>query len=199
MEPSNQTSPRQSFSYFNMQAYWGVTKHMGGVEATDELAALCQIDKDKQILEVGCGTGGTGCHLIKRYGCQVTGVDISDKMIEWARKRAQRKSIEPQVQFRTVDAQELPFEDNLFDAVMCESVTVFPKDNQRAVNDYIRVTKAGGYIGMNEGTWIKPSVPPELIDYIYRTMAGANFFMKRNGRNFWRMAILRISLQNPTR
>jgi len=175
MERKELSTPEQSFSYFDAQASWGVTKHMGGLDATDELAALCHVVKDKYILEVGCGTGVTACHLVKRYGCQVIGVDISDKMIEWARKRAQRKSVGDKVQFRTADAQNLPFEDNFFDAVICESVTAFPEDKQKAVNEYVRVTKAGGYTGMNEGTWIKAPPPTGLVEYIDRTMARAKF------------------------
>jgi len=33
------------FSYFEAQAYWGVTKHMGGLKATNELGELCRTDK----------------------------------------------------------------------------------------------------------------------------------------------------------
>ena len=177
MESKKLTTREPAFSYFDIQAYWGVTKHMGGIDATDELAALCHINKDKTILEVGCGTGVTSCHLVKHYGCQVIGVDLSEKMLEWARKRAQRKSIEHRLQFRIANAQNLPFEDNLFDAVICESVTAFPEDKQRAVNEYVRVTKAGGYVGMNEGTWVKASPPTELVEYSYRTMAKAKFLL----------------------
>lgn len=163
------------FTYFDVQAYWGVTKHMGGVDATDEIADLCHIDQDKTVLEVGCGTGVTACHLARRYGCQLIGVDLSDKMVEWSQKRALRKSLEHKVQFRTADAQDLPFEDNAFDAVICESVTAFPADKQKAVNEYVRVTKPGGYVGMNEGTWMKEAPPEELVIYIDRTMAKAKF------------------------
>jgi len=175
MERKGSSVSEQGFSYFQMQAHWGATKHMGEVEATDELAALCHIDKDKYVLEVGCGVGITACHLVKRYGCKVVGVDLSDQMVEWARKRAARKSLEHRVQFRVADAQNLPFEDGVFDAVICESVTAFPEDKQRAVGEYVRVTKPGGYVGLNEGTWMKAPPPAELVQYIERTMAKARF------------------------
>jgi len=162
------------FSYFEIQAFWGVTKHMGGLEATDELAALCHVDQDKYVLEVGCGVGLTACHLVKRYGCRVIGVDLSDRMVEWSRKRAKRRSIEHKCEFRTADAQNLPFEADLFDAVISESVTAFPQDPQRAVSEYVRVTKPGGYVGLNEGTWLK-TPPPDLVQYVGRVMAQARF------------------------
>lgn len=175
MERNERIPPEQDFSYFDAQASWGVTKHMGGMEATDELAALCQIAEGHSILEVGCGTGVTACHLAKRYGCQVIGVDLSGEIVRWALRRARRKGIEHRVDFRTADAQNLPFEEHRFDAVLCESVTSFPQDKQRAVNEYVRVTKPGGYVGLNEGTWIQDSPSSELVEYVARTMAKASF------------------------
>ena len=53
--------------------------------------------------------------------------------------------------------------DGTFNAVITESVTAFPEDKQRAVNEYARVTKPGGYIGLNEGTWLKTPPPPEVV------------------------------------
>jgi cyclopropane fatty-acyl-phospholipid synthase-like methyltransferase len=76
------------FSYLRVQAYWGVTKHFGGLNATEELVVACHIDKDKFVLEVGCGTGLTASYLAKRYGCRVVGVDLSEQMIDVARRKA---------------------------------------------------------------------------------------------------------------
>ena len=174
MERKEISTAAPEFSYFEIQAYWGVTKHMGGPAATDELATLCHVDQDKYVLEVGCGVGITACHLVKRYGCRVVGVDLSDRMVEWSTKRAKRRSIEHRCEFRTADAQNLPFEAGLFDAVICESVTAFPQDQQRAVSEYVRVTKPGGYVGLNEGTWLK-APPAELVRYVGRVMAQARF------------------------
>ncbi len=134
-------------SYFGLQALWGATKHMGGLKATEELRESCHIDKDKYILEVGCGTGMTVCYLAKRHGCRVVGVDISEGMIGWSTKRAKRARVEDRVEFKVGDAQDLPFKDALFDAVICESVTAFV-DKQKALSEYIRVTKPGGISGL---------------------------------------------------
>jgi len=174
-ELSSEGISEPEFSYFDVQAYWGFTKHMGGLKATEELAELCQIEKDKYVLEVGCGVGITASYLAKRYGCRVMGVDISERMVDWSKKRAKREGLEDRVEFRIADAQNLSFEDPLFDAVVCESVTAFPEDKQRAVSEYVRVARPGGYVGLNEGTWIKAPPPPELVEYIGHTMAGAEF------------------------
>jgi arsenite methyltransferase len=178
MKDKYRTSPEgeegSDLSYFELQASWGATKHFGGLKATRELIASCHVDKDTYVLDVGCGVGTNPCYMAEVYGCRVIGVDISEKMVEWSRKRVGRKHLEDRVEFKVADAQALPFEDSLFDAVLCESVTAFTEDKQRVVQEYMRVVKPGGYVGLNESTWI--ALPPEaLIEYVYDMMARAEF------------------------
>jgi SAM-dependent methyltransferase len=155
----------QEQTFFDFAAEVGLTKHLGGMGATDELVELCQINKDSYILDVGCGAGQTACYLAKTYGCRVAGIDILEKMVERSRERATKEKIADKVEFRVADAQELPFEDDLFDAVITESVTAFPADKLKAVQEYARVTKPGGYVGLNESTWLQTPVPPEMADW----------------------------------
>ena len=152
--------------FFDFAAEVGLTKHLGGLGATEKLISMCHIDEDTYVLDVGCGVGATPSFLAKRCGCRVVGVDISEKMIERSKETAEREGVADRTGFRTADAQDLPFEDNLFDAVITESVTTFPEDKQKAVNEYVRVTKPGGYVGLNEATWLIAPPPPEMIAWI---------------------------------
>lgn len=156
----------QEQTFFDFAAEVGLTKHLGGAGATDELAELCHINQDSYVLDVGCGSGQTACYLAKTYGCRVVGVDILAKMVQRSKERAAKKKIADKVEFRVADAQELPFEDNLFDAVITESVTAFPADKPKAVKEYARVTKPGGYIGLNESTWTKTPVPANMAAWV---------------------------------
>jgi ubiquinone/menaquinone biosynthesis C-methylase UbiE len=158
------------YSYFGIQSSWGVTKHFGGLRATDELATLCHIGAGKSVLVVGCGIGLTPCHLARNYRCQVVGVDLSEKMVEWSRKRVTRKGLADLVELRVADAQDLPFEAGRFDAVLVESVNAFVPDRPRAFAEYARVIHLGGYVGMNEGTWVKMPPPAGLLKFIERAM-----------------------------
>jgi arsenite methyltransferase len=160
-------------TFFDFAAEVGLTKHLGGVGATEEIIELCHVDEGKYVLDIGCGAGVTPCFIAKRYGCRVVGVDISERMVERSRERAQREGVADRVEFRIADAQNLPFDDDLFDAVITESVTAFPEDKQRAVNEYVRVTKPGGYIGLNESTWLKVPPPPEVVAWASQDV-GAN-------------------------
>lgn len=151
--------------FFDFAADVGLTKHFGGTASTEELARLCRIGRDSYVLDVGCGVGVTPCFLARRYGCRVAGVDIRPAMVERSKERARREGVADRVEFRVADAQNLPFEDGLFDVVTTESVTAFPPDKQRAVNEYVRVTRPGGYVGLAEATWRKVPPPPELVEW----------------------------------
>jgi ubiquinone/menaquinone biosynthesis C-methylase UbiE len=75
-------------------------------------------------------------------------------MIDRSNEAAKREGVEDSVEFQVADAQDLPFENDLFDAVITESVTAFPEDKQLAVREYVRVIRPGGYVGLNESTWL---------------------------------------------
>ena len=149
-------------SFLDMQADIGVSKHIGGFEATVELLSLCHIEDAQEVLNVGCGIGVGSTYIAKNYDCHVTGVDISEKMIEWSRLRAREEKVEAKVEFRIADVRELPFEAGRFDIVFAESVLIFVEEKAQAIRECVRVTKPGGYFGINEGFWtVQPSA--ELI------------------------------------
>ena len=131
MEHKKPLSVELEPSYFQLQAYLGATEHMGGQKATNELITLCHITKNKHILDIGCGTGTTSTHITKTHNSTVTALDINQKMIQWTKEKAKTEDVADKVHLIVADAQNLPFKDNLFDAIICESVTVFLKDKQQ--------------------------------------------------------------------
>jgi len=113
-------------------------------------------------LNVGYGMGVGPVYMAKKYTCHVVGVDISEKMIEWSRRRAREERVEAKVEFQVADVLELPFKVDQFDAVIVESVLIFVEDKPRAIRECVRVTKPGGSVGLNEGVWTRqPSL--ELV------------------------------------
>ncbi|MFN8471207.1 MAG: methyltransferase domain-containing protein [Anaerolineae bacterium] len=149
-------------TFFDFAAEVGITKHLGGCDATDELMQMCHIGNDTRVLDVGCGVGVTLCSLARRYHSRAIGVDLQGGMIRRSEEKAKREGVIDSVGFALANAQALPFEDNFFDAVISESVTAFLEDKHKAVNEYVRVTKPGGYVGLSEATWLKIPPPPEL-------------------------------------
>ncbi|MBU7014016.1 MAG: methyltransferase domain-containing protein [Theionarchaea archaeon] len=156
-------------SYFELQSLLGITNHMGGLEATQDLAESCHVGRDSYVLDVGCGVGSAACFMAKTYGCTVAAVDIREEMVIRSRERAQEEGVEEAVEVQVADAMNLPFEDNQFDAVVSESVTAFVPDKERAMSEYGRVVKTGGFVGINETTWITPP-PDSLVKSFSRIM-----------------------------
>jgi len=144
--------------------------HPGGIEKTDEMARLCEIGKGKKVVDIGSGKGTTVCYLAQKYGCQVVGVDMSEKMVGHAIEMAKKKGLGDRVGFTRADAHNLPFEDESFDIVLTECTTVLI-DKEKAFSEYLRVAKPGGYIGDLEMIWKKPP-PKELVDKVYDIWEG---------------------------
>ena len=164
MQPHSQPSqPDLELSYFDIQAYMGTTKHMGGLETTRELIELCHIGQHSHVLDVGCGVGATACYLVQKYGCSVTGIDRHESMVAQSQERAKKEGVEQSTRFRVADARDMPFQDSTFDAVLCESVLTFVEEKQRALDEFARVLKPGGWMGLNEEYWRKTPPPPELV------------------------------------
>lgn len=161
----NQDTSTPDITYFELQAYIGTTKHMGGFDTTQELIELCHIDGDSYVLDVGCGAGATACYLAEACGCRVVGVDLRESMVALSVERAQKLGVADLVTFRVADAQDLSFDDATFDAVLCESVATFIDDKQRVVDEFARVVKPGGYVGFNEEIWLKKPTP-EVIERV---------------------------------
>jgi len=79
-------------------------------------------DKSLNILDVGCGTGRHAIELAKR-GYRVTGIDLSENLLQKAREKANAASVE--VEFERHDARNLPF-NNQFDAAIMICEGAFP-------------------------------------------------------------------------
>jgi ubiquinone/menaquinone biosynthesis C-methylase UbiE len=169
-------------SYLDIQAEVGITKHMGGFEATDTLHRLCHLDEAQEVLEVGCGIGVGPAYIAKRFDCRVVAVDISEKMLSWARQRARREGVADRITFRQADIRELPFDDDRFDAVIAESVLAFVEDKEAAILELIRVTKPGGYVGLNESYWIREPSAELLSQSIH---IGSEIISEAEWRAIW--------------
>lgn len=144
--------------------------HWGGMRATERLVSLCKITSGKEVLTVGCGTGYSACYIAKKFGCRVVGIDISEEMIGKAKERAETEGLTDRVEFYVGDAYDLPFDDNSFDVVMTEFVSIF-LDKQRAFREYVRVLRSGGYVGVNE-LYKLEDIPQEAKELISEAEGG---------------------------
>jgi len=155
----------EELSYYDFMGYMDVPFfNIGGVGSINRLAELCKIRENSKVLEVGCGTGGNSCYLAQTYGCQVTGIDIAEHMIQKAQRRSEERNLAGRVTFLLGDAYHLKFPPGSFDVVLTVFVSHF-LDKQRAFPEFVRVLKSGGCLGINE-MYKANEIPPEAIDKV---------------------------------
>jgi ubiquinone/menaquinone biosynthesis C-methylase UbiE len=129
--------------------------HPGGYELTKRTAELCELKEGMKVLDVSSGRGTQAIFYAKTFGAQVTGLDISPEMIKTATTRSLVCGVGAKVRFVLGDSQNLPFEDNTFDAVINECAVGIPDDSQKVLNEMLRVVKPKGAVAIHESTWKK--------------------------------------------
>jgi SAM-dependent methyltransferase len=100
------------------------------------------------ILDVGCGKGHWGRALLPHLppSARLTGVDPEDAWVTASREAAAAKNIADRADYRQARAESLPFEDDSFDLVTCQTVLMHIHDPAAAVREMLRVTRKGGQV-----------------------------------------------------
>lgn len=107
------------------------------------------LQSEMKILDVACGSGNLALKAARR-GADVTGVDIAEYLIEQARKNAETENLK--IQFDVGDAENLPYEDAEFDAVITMFGSMFTPRPEIAASELKRVCRSGGTIAMANWT-----------------------------------------------
>jgi sarcosine/dimethylglycine N-methyltransferase len=124
--------------------------HSGGRNATVRLAQLAQINGSERVLDVGCGIGGPSRYLASKFGCQVTGLDLTAEFIALAAMLAQRTRLADKVTYRQGDALDLPFADASFDLVWSQNAAMNIADRDRLYAEMRRVLAPAGRLALQE-------------------------------------------------
>ena len=110
-----------------------------------EAVALLSGVAGGNVLDVATGTGDVALLIARTYpGTQVTGVDISEKMLDIARHKLDKRQLVSDVTFETGDSENLQFEDNSFDAITVAFGVRNYGDLQKGLQEMYRVVKPGG-------------------------------------------------------
>jgi arsenite methyltransferase len=140
----------------------GDSYHPGGTALTRRLADGLGLSTGHRVLDVASGRGTTALLLADAYGARVDGVDYSPANTALAQGAAAATGLTEQVAFTTGDAEQLPYLDGMFDAVVCEcALCAFP-DKAQAAAEFARVLKPGGRLGITDVTAAPARLPAEL-------------------------------------
>jgi SAM-dependent methyltransferase len=103
----------------------------------------------ERVLDLAAGTGWTS-RLVARRGARVIGADISADLLAFATERAKAEGLD--VEYRVADAEDLPFADGEFDAVISTCGVMFASRPEAAAAELGRVCRKGGRIAPT--TWL---------------------------------------------
>lgn len=113
------------------------------------MAQRLQLQNVKMGLDVGCGVGHWGRTIYKLLDDDATlmGIDQEEKWIRQAQEIAKKKPYdESKLTYQVATAEQLPFDDNLFDLVTCQTVLIHVKEPKLVIAEMLRVLKPGGTI-----------------------------------------------------
>lgn len=125
--------------------------HARGFPATVELGdALPPVAPGSHLLDVGCGLGGPARYFAQRFGCRVSGVDLTGPFIDAGQRLTALLGLKEQVDLRVGDAQELPYDDESFDGAYAQHVTMNVPDRPALFASAFRVLRPGGFLAVTE-------------------------------------------------
>ena len=105
---------------------------------------LLDLPQSGRVLDVGCGNGGISLLLADlRPDLSILGMDYESKPLEGASTYAARNGLK-NLTFEQGDAHNLKYEDESFDAVLCQTVLTHVRDAQMVIKEMTRVLKRGG-------------------------------------------------------
>ncbi len=111
----------------------------------DHLVNLLKPRSGERWLDVATGTGAVAIRAA-RAGADVTGLDLSPRMIENAKRLTSEEA--PDIRFDVGDAQELPYGEGSFDVVASSLGVESPPDHRAVARELARVCRVGGRLGI---------------------------------------------------
>ena len=121
---------------------------------TDLVGEMARLRARHLVLDAGCGIGAPALRIAERYGCEITGVNISREQVRQGRRLIEERRMSHRVRIARGDARALDFPDASFDAIVCleaaGDICVDDRDKNRLVRDLHRVLRPGGHVGFSD-------------------------------------------------
>ena len=108
----------------------------------------------KKILDIATGTADFAISAAKYTDANITGIDISDRMINIGEKKIIKKNLINRIQLSIADSENLPFNKSSFDAITAGFGVRNFENLEKGLNEIYRVTKKDGFVVI-----LEPSTP----------------------------------------
>lgn len=115
----------------------------------ESLAEAMDVRPGSNVLDVAAGNGNATLAFARRW-CNVTSTDYVDGLLARGRMRAEAEGLD--VSYKMADAEQLPFADGSFDAVVSTFGVMFTPNQAKAAGELLRTCRSGGMIGLANWT-----------------------------------------------
>lgn len=113
----------------------------------NEIINRVMIINPKKLLDVGCGTGNVLMRLAKNNNMDLYGLDISEKMIDIA-----KKNLKSRVELKIGDSECMPWENNTFDVIVCNASFHHYPNPEKTLLEMKRILKFSGTLIIGDPT-----------------------------------------------
>ena len=134
----------------------------------EDLCEAMDLRSGQKVLDVAAGNGNATLAAARRW-CDVVSTDYVPRLLELGQRRAVAEGLS--VEFKIADAENLPFADSAFDAVLSTFGVMFSADHDKAAAELLRVCKPGGKIGM--ANWTPEGFVGQLFKVLGKYVAPA--------------------------
>lgn len=121
----------------------------GGKFTIREITKNSFVNRDSKVLEIGCTNGFSSLEINKLTNCTIVGIDINQNSVDNANKRIAENGLDPtRISFEYGNAENLRFNDNEFDLIICGNAMSFVSNKSKAIKELKRVLKPNGFISI---------------------------------------------------
>ncbi|SMG53211.1 demethylmenaquinone methyltransferase / 2-methoxy-6-polyprenyl-1,4-benzoquinol methylase [Marivirga sericea] len=124
----------------------------------------------KQILDIATGTGDFAIEALRLNPDHVTGVDISEGMLSFGRKKLKKRKLDDKITLASGDSENLPFEDNKFDAIIVAFGVRNFENLEKGLAEMYRVLRPGGKVVVLEFSKPKSFPFKQLYNFYFKNI-----------------------------
>ena len=136
--------------YYGRAGTYKMNRRSAQIDLIEELLDWAGVHEVQNLVDVGCGIGGSTLYLAEKFGASATGITLSPVQASRATERAKNYGLAG-VSFQVADALRMPFEDSTFDLVWSLESGEHMPDKKTFLQECYRVLKPGGTLVM--ATW----------------------------------------------
>jgi tocopherol O-methyltransferase len=133
--------------YYGPDGNYKLDRRQAQIDLIEELlkwSGDLTLHPPQNILDVGCGIGGSSLYLAQKFGARVTGITLSPVQADRAKQRAKGAGLESTTAFQVANALDMPFDDNSFDLLWSLESGEHMPDKAKFLQECYRVLKPGG-------------------------------------------------------